>query len=119
MYTLFPHPSDKLIILRIDGPLTDADRREITNDVEERLRQHGETSILLEFHGSGLVESKPLWSDKTARLVSRLAVIVREGTQQWALSLTGNFEAEHHAFFPASERERALDWVQGGGRSRP
>lgn len=114
MYTSFPHPNDKLIILRVDGPLSENDRTEIAKDVEGRVRQYGETSILLEFQGVGIVESIPLWSDKTTRLVMRLAVIMGEGTHEWAQPLTGNVESDHRAFFVPSEREQALDWVQGG-----
>mgnify|MGYP000857516628 CR=1 FL=1 len=114
MYTSFPHPNDKLIILRVDGPLSEADRTEIAKDVESRVRQYGETSVLLEFHGVAPVESKLLWSDRTTRLVVRLAVIRGEGTHQWAQPLTGNFESDQRAFFVPSEREQALDWVQGG-----
>lgn len=117
MYTSFPHPNVKLIILRVDGPLSDADRIEIAKDVDSRVRQYGETSILLEFQGVGLVASKPLWSDKISRSVVRLAVIMGEGTHEWARPLTGNFESDRQAFFVPSEREQALDWVQGGTSS--
>ena len=114
MYTSFPHPNDKLIILRVDGPLSEADRIGIAKDVEDRVRQYGETSILLEFQGVALVECKPLWSDRITRSVVRLAVIMGEGTHGWAQPLIANFESEHRAFFVPSEREQTLDWVQGG-----
>ena len=120
MHSSFPHPKDRLIILRISGTLDPVDLESIPSLLESRIQEHGQIQMLLEVHDHEEALRCDEW--KKAILdphlesgVERIAIVTASGESAWGQSLAAEFASSQAAHFLSEEREKALSWVQTGG----
>jgi hypothetical protein len=119
MHSYFPHPKDRLIILRLGGKPDLADREAIPHLLESRIREHGRILLMLDVQNS---EDSPdhAWAHAILRRqtqdgIERLAIVTEGQAGAWVNELSSALVSAEVKHFGPAEHEEALSWVQTGG----
>ena len=102
----------------VEGKLGKSDYEKLIPDVEQRIRDHGKVSLLLNVSAFRGWSPGALWEDlkfdlKHYRDVSRLALVADNSDKQWLATLAKPFTAAEVKFFPIVAHETAREWVLG------
>lgn len=109
---------DKGLELTIDGKLDEDDYRRFVPMAEQRIRERGELNLVLHVEDFRGWSPAALWEDlkfdvKHYNDVSRLAVVSDdESSAKWMARLSRPFTGAEVEHFPASEIERAREWIR-------
>lgn len=109
---------DKGLELTIDGKLDEDDYRRFVPMAEQRIRERGELNLVLHVEDFRGWSPAALWEDlkfdvKHYNDVSRLAVVSEdESSAKWMARLSRPFTGAEVEHFPASEIERAREWIR-------
>lgn len=109
---------DKGLELTIDGKLDEDDYRRFVPMAEQRIRERGELNLVLHVEDFRGWSPAALWEDlkfdvKHYNNVSRLAVVSDdESSAKWMARLSRPFTGAEVEHFPASEIERAREWIR-------
>ncbi len=117
MHSYFPHPNDRVIILRVHNEPDSADIETVRDLLESRVKQHGRVLMLLDADCSekafaswiaALFDRIGIEGLERFAIVSEATILSGEGCESLASS-----EAVRR--FTSGQREQALAWIQTGG----
>lgn len=116
MHSNYPHPKDRLIILRVNGTPSASDRETVRDLLESRIQAHGQILLFLELDCGGRALSawgKLLFGGRSAKEIERLAVL-RDSAAIADDDLGAILPSTTVGHFTPDQRKEALIWVQTG-----
>jgi len=111
-----PLISDRVLHVRLNGTLTDADYRQFVPELECLISQHGSLRLLVEmsdFHGWS---TGALWDDlkiflKHGKEIERVAIVGEKSWQEWMTRMARPFMHSEVQFFDRTLASEARRWV--------
>jgi hypothetical protein len=112
----------RILVLHPDGPLQSADFERIGREVDPFIEEHGGLAGLMVEAGKF-----PGWDDFASllthlrfvrdhhRKVHRIAMVSDSPLLSTAPKIASHFVSAEVRTFPASQRDAALCWIEGGG----
>ncbi|MDX2081260.1 MAG: STAS/SEC14 domain-containing protein [Terrimicrobiaceae bacterium] len=114
MHSYFPHPNDRVIVLRVHNEPNSADTETVRSLLESRVKQHGRILMLLDADCS-----EDAFGNWIAALFDGIGI---EGVERFAIVGEGVIlsceilaSSEVVRRFTPAQREQALNWIQTGG----
>jgi len=111
-----PLIAERVLHVRLNGKLTDADYQQFVPEVEELIARHGSLRLLVEmtdFHGW---QAGALWDDLKVYLkhgdeIERLAIVGEKKWQEWMTRLSAPFLHSEARYFDHEQAAEARRWV--------
>ncbi len=117
MFEKIPVNADHIIAVRAEGVLTDADYQSFLPELEQLIEQEGPISAYVDMQDFKRWEAKAAWEDLKFGIAhdvdfDRIAVVGNSKWQQWMIKVSNIFFAADMRYFPAEEKQAAMDWLQ-------
>jgi universal stress protein A len=109
--------ADHIIGIRASGRLTDKDYKEFLPELEKLINREGPLSLYVDMENFEGWEPKAAWDDLKFGLAhdvdfKRIAVIGDKKWMEWMIRLSDIFFSAEIRYFPAMEKQQAMDWLQ-------
>lgn len=117
MHSYFPHPNDRVIILRVHNEPDSTDIETVRSLLENRVKECGSIRVLLDADcteqafAHWIAASFPEFGPES---IERLAIIcekIKLPSETWKMSASSEVIRQ----FTPAQREQALFWIQTGG----
>jgi len=119
MFEKIPVNADHIIAVRAEGVLTDADYQSFLPELEQLIKREGPISAYVDMQDFKRWEAKAAWEDLKFGIAhdvdfDRIAIVGNSKWQQWMIKVSNIFFAADMRYFPAEEKQEAMDWLQEG-----
>lgn len=117
MHTHFPHPANRIVVLRVNLPLDTVDREVIPRLIEERADECGPVHLLLEINGLSSAENcalivESLLPAAKGRYIKKIALVLLEEDMPRAEPLKSQWADIEHRCFSTVQRGEGLAWTE-------
>lgn len=111
-----PLISERVLHVRLNGKLTDADYQQFVPELEKLIERHGSLRLLVEmtdFHGWN---AGALWDDfkvylKHGNEIGRIAIVGEKSWQEWMTRVSKPFLHSDVRYFDHDHAGEARQWV--------
>jgi hypothetical protein len=111
-----PLISERVLHVRLNGRLTDADYQAFVPELEELIARHGSLRLLVEMADFQGWSAGALWDDfkvylKHGREIERIAIVGEKSWQEWMACVAKPFVKSEVRYFDQAQAGEARSWV--------